>query len=162
MKWIKVKSSADRNDYELWNDDHRSLTLTLFPSGFTQIDCDDLRRKFIIEKKGLLRARNILRNEYGIKMGQVVFEKAHNHEGTIEIEDHHLQYAIFNRPVKELVIYKNSKDEPLLVCGIMDNTEQSFGNQKNLPDAEHAALLLVLSWFLFTPVSKESMPEYAV
>ncbi len=89
MKWIKVKSSADHTVYELWHDDHRSLTLTLSSSGFTKIERDDLRRKFIIEKKGLLRTRTILRNEYGIKMGQVVFEKAHIQEGIIEIEDHH-------------------------------------------------------------------------
>ena len=120
-----------------------------------------MRRKFIIEKKGLLRTRNILRNEYGIKMGQVIFEKAHNQEGTIEIEDHHLQYAIYNKPVTELVIYKTSKDEPLFVCGLINNTEPTFGFQKNLPDAEYAALLLVLCWFVFTPVSKEIMREYA-
>ena len=161
MKWIKVKSSADHTVYELWHDDHRSLTLTHSPSGFTKIECDDVRRNFIIEKKGIFRTRIILRNEYGIRLGLVTFEGNHNDEGIIEMEGQRLRYTIHIHPTPEMVIYKPS-NQPLLICDLGSITGNSFTFLKSSTENIYPALLLALCWHHFTKVSKAPELEFAI
>ena len=161
MKWIKIKSETENEVYELWDDKIKSLSLSMSSTGFAKIQCNDTRRTFMIEKKGIFRSRVILRNEYGSKLGQVTFEGNHNNEGFIEMEGQRLKYTIHKDASPEMVIYKPS-NEPLLFCDLAGITGTSDNFPKRSTENKYPALLLALCWHQFTKVSKEPELAFAV
>ena len=165
MKWAKIKSDTENAAYELWDDKIKSLTLSLTTPmsspGFAKIQCSDTRRTFMIEKKGVFRSRIILRNEYGTRLGQLIYEGHRIDEGFIEMDGQKLRYTIHKNPKSEMVIY-NSSNELLLICDLSGITDNSFNFPKRTPENIYPALLLALSWHQFTKVSKEAELEVAV
>jgi hypothetical protein len=165
MKWLKIKTETENEAYELWDDNVKSLTLSITSPmtspGFAKIQCSDTRRTFMIERKGVFRTRIILRNEYGTKLGQVIFEGNRNDEGFIEMDGQRLRYTIHNQPTPEIVIYHNSH-EPILMCDLIGITGSSFNVPKSSPENIYPALILALCWHQFTKVSKEPELEFAV
>jgi hypothetical protein len=64
------------------------------------------KRVFLIRKEGFLRNKTVLRNEYGIKIGELGHEHMQNF---IDLNNERFFYTIHNNPLAELVIYKESK-----------------------------------------------------
>lgn len=161
MKWTKIKSENENETYELWDDKTKSLSLKMSSNGFAKIQCNDSRRTFLIEKKGIFRSRIILRNEYGSSLGQLTFEGNHNSEGFIEMEGQKLRYTIQTHPTPEIVIYKSSNDL-LLICDLVGITGSLYNFPKKSIENIYPALLLALCWHQTTKVSKEAELELAV
>ena len=152
MKWLSVSNNSPQEIYELWNNEEKLLTLSFQPgSGSLRITTSQEKRVFIIRKEGFLRNRRVLRNEYGVRMGQLNHETNQDNLGTIEFNNEKFNYSIQPGVVPELTIYKQT--EPVFISGLPQ--AQTFGG------TNHDILILVQSWYLFTPVSTKTVAAYA-
>jgi hypothetical protein len=72
MRWESVESTSGHELYHLYQDDKKLLSLTLNPfSNSARVECEEQRRVFLIRKEGFLRMRTVIRNEYGVKLGEL-------------------------------------------------------------------------------------------
>ena len=147
MKWLLVNSSLRQEIYELWNSGEKLLTIYSHPDkGTLRVATGDEKRVFLIGKEGFLRSRVVLRNEYGIRMGQLIYDGIQDNQGSLEVDDQEFSYHIGNGSPAEATIYKNA--ESFITC--------------ELPavDKDHDLLILALCWYVTTTV-KVKIEEYA-
>jgi hypothetical protein len=116
------------------------------------------KRVFLIRSEGLLRSKTVMRNEYGVLIGQLRHE---NKENCIEMEHEKFFYFIREHSKQEVVIYKNSKEEPFTSCEL-NLDHMHFSLNKKLPAKLESGLLLSLCWYLMMPVVKEKATKMAV
>ncbi len=163
MKWVMANNKkALLQEYHLteqesikaivkYNPAHRSARITI----------GDRHRLFFIESAGSLTGKYIFKNEYGLEVGTMSNDKW-GKEGSIIIESKKFTYKINNNPLAELTIYDGNTQKPLVSCGLatgINGTSLSLSQQTN--NADNNYLLLGLCWFLFLPVAKENIVEYA-
>src|ERR1700733_6807551 len=116
MRWETIINTAKKKVYELWHKDKYVLSLTYNTSaGTARIESLDEKRLFIISKEGVLRNKTVVRNEYGLRVGKLGHE---NHQNFIELDGERFFYSIRNQPSDELIIYKETEEDPLIVCKI--------------------------------------------
>lgn len=163
MRWENVSSTSNQEVYQLWHKDKQVLTLTLHPfSNTARVESAAEKRVFLIRKEGFLRNKVVLRNEYGIKIGELGLEK--NKENFIDVNNERFYYSISNNPLAELVLYKETKEQPLIVCGLnVDKGNPAIHFKKDkTATAPHPELLMALCWYMFLPVAKENAVEFAM
>jgi hypothetical protein len=163
MKWVMVNNKhnvlheyrlTDGNDTRAvvkYNPIHRSARITI----------GDTHRLFFIASAGSLSGKYIFKNEYGIEVGMMSNDKW-GKEGSINIESKKYIYKVQNNPLAELTIYDAFTNQPLASCALttsVKGTSLSLSSQNNGADSHY--LLLGLCWFLFLPVAKENVVEYA-
>ncbi len=163
LKWTAITVADGFETYELRNENQPVVSLTLNQFSQTaKVECANTRRVFKIEKEGFLRHKTVLKNEYGVKIGQLGFDAWNSSEGFIDLNDERLYYTVRNNPMAELIIYKESKKKPLLVCGLFANDGNTSVNFQKTTEADtYSCLLMALCWFMFMPVAKENVVEYA-
>ena len=165
MKWINIISSSKQEVYELCHGDNKLLSLTYrSDTGTARVQYDDEKRTFMIGKEGFLKSKTVLRNEYGIKIGQLEYEKWNSAEGIIDLNGENLHYSI-NNNAAELIIYKISKEQPLVRCGLTSSAGNSnirFKKEDDLHHTIYPCLLMALCWFIFLPIAKENFIEYTL
>jgi hypothetical protein len=164
MRWETILNTAKKKVYELWHKDKYVLSLIYNPSaGTARIESSEERRLFIISKEGFLRNKTVLRNEYGFRIGRLGHE---NHENFIELDDERFFYSIRNQPTDELIIYKESEQEPLIVCKIspigVTSEPVDLESGKPIDTTNGASLLMTLCWLLFQPFAKSKVREYSL
>jgi len=162
MKWEIISSTPTQEIYELWHNEQKLLSLAFHPAtNSARIKYAGEKRVFMIRKEGFLKNKTVLCNEYGIRMGYLVND---NKETFIEINNERYFYTIQDNPKPQLIIYKESKSNPLVVCGLNlndSNASIGFNSAKNLPVNSHSSLILALCWYMFLPVADEAKLEYA-
>lgn len=162
MRWESITTSSDHETYHLYKDDKKILTLILNPfSNSARVECEKEKRVFLIRKEGFRRNKTVVRNEYGIKIGEFGQE---NKENFIDVNDERFFYSTRNNPLAELVLYKESKEKPFVTCGLNmeeGNTGVHFKKDKKLADTSHPGLLMALCWYMFLPISKDTRVEVA-
>ena len=154
MIWKSSLSNQQNEVYELWHNDEKLLRLEYHPfTNSARIEYEDTRRVFILRREGLLRNKTVLRNEYGIRIGQLGYEK--NGEGTIELNEDRFSFTLGNDPQSRLVIRADKEGETELVCGL--TTQNGTPSVQWRKKAHHVEqfLLLALCWYLYLPVAKE-------
>ena len=158
MNWETVKSGLGQKVYALWNNGRKLLTLA-FNSGsnFVKIEYGNEKRAFILRYEGIFHNKMVMRNEYGIRLGQV---SAESNENFINLNDEKFFYTITEGTEPMLVIYKESKDEPIAVCSLKLDNEKATASSVRSSATTHS-LLLALCWYLFSPVTKENVPQFA-
>lgn len=165
MKWEIAATSSKQEIYELWHNEKKLLSLEFHPfTNSARIEYADEKRVFHIRKEGFLRNKTVLRNEYGIRIGQLGYEKWNSAEGTIDLNEEKFFYTVQNNPLSELVIYKDTKENPFVICGLKadeGNTSVQFNKDNQLSPSQHF-LLMALCWYMFLPVAKENTAEYAL
>ena len=163
MRWETVKSTPEQEVYHLYKDDKKRLTLIYSPfSNSARVECNKEKRVFLIRKEGFRRNKTVIRSEYGIKIGEFGQE---NKQHFIEVNNERFYYTTHNNPLAELVLFKEKKETPVVSCGLKaDNggTGLYFKKDKNLGEMPHPGLLMALCWYMFLPVAKESVAEYAL
>jgi hypothetical protein len=157
MNWETVTSGIGHKVYALWNNGRKLLTLAFHSTNYARIEYAGEKRAFMIRYEGFLKNKLVMRNEYGIRIGQV---SAENNENFIALNDERLSYTITDEKEPRVIIYKESKEKPLAVCAL------NLGNDKSIlpsisPSATYQSLLLALCWYLFLPVAKENVLEFA-
>ncbi len=162
MRWEAVKSTPEHEVYHLFNGEKKELTLVFNPfSNSVRIECEREKRVFQLRREGFRRNRKVIRNEYGIKIGEFGQE---NGESFIIVNEERFFYSTRNNPLAELVLYQESKENPLVSCKLQvtnGNTGVKFRKEQELPDGSHPGLLMALCWYMFLPVAKENTVEYA-
>lgn len=161
MRWENASSTSNNEIYHLLHNDKKILTLTLHPFSKTaRVESADEKRVFLIRQEGFFRNKTVLRNEYGIKIGELGQQDEANF---IEVNDERFYYHTQNDPMAKLILYKESKEQPVLVCGLnMKNGNTSVRVEKNKELVAHSGLLMALCWYMFLPVTKEIIAELAV
>jgi hypothetical protein len=162
MRWESDNSTNNHEIYHLYKDDKKILTLSLNPfSNSARVECEKQKRVFLIRKEGFRRNKTVLRNEYGIKIGELGQD---NNVNFIDVNDERFFYSIENNPLAELVLYKETKDKPFVSCGLSTkngNAAVKFSKDKILSETAHPGLLMALCWYMFLPVAKENVAEFA-
>ena len=162
MRWENVKSTLSHEVYELWHKEDKLLTLTFHPStNSARVETADQKRVLMIRKEGFRKNKTVLRTEYGIKLGQLSFE---NKEPVLEMNDERLICSIQNTDVISLIIYRESITEPLATCKLNIPDAKNFSlvpDKKRVLVNAHSSLVLALSWYLYLPVVKNKITEYA-
>lgn len=163
MRWESSTSPSGNETYNLIKDEVQILSLIVNPfSKAARVECDRQKRVFQIRHEGFRRNKTVVRNEYGIKIGELGQE---NKENFIEVNNERFFYIIENDPLPQLILYKESKDKPFVSCGLsMDegNKAISFKKDKKLSETSHPGLLMALCWYMFLPVTKEAASEEAL
>jgi len=158
MNWETVTSGIGHKVYALWSNGRKLLTLAFnSSSNFAKIEYGDEKRAFTIRYEGIFKNKMVMRNEYGIRLGQI---SAENKENFIDLNDERLFYTITGEKYPRVIIYKESPEKPLAVCALqLDNDKSILPSVKT--EATQHSLLLALCWYLFSPVAKETIPEFA-
>jgi hypothetical protein len=162
MKWVSIQSASNNETYHLYKDDKIILTVILNPfSNSARVECEKQKRVFLIRKEGFRRNKTVIRNEYGVKIGELGQE---NKENFIDVNNERFFYTTQNNPLAELVLYKDSKQNPFVTCGLTTkdgNSKVQFTKDQQLSETSHPGLLMALCWYMFLPVTKENVVEYA-
>jgi hypothetical protein len=75
MRWQLTHSTSEHEIYNLYNDNKKLLTLELnIFSNTARVHYNNEKRVFVIRKEGLRRNKTVIRNEYGIKIGELSHE----------------------------------------------------------------------------------------
>ncbi len=158
MNWETVSSGIGHKVYALWNNGRKLLTLAFSSnSSLARIELEGEKRSFSIKYEGFLKNKMVMRNEYGIPIGQV---SAENKENLIALNDEKLFYKITDDKEPQLIIYKDSVETPLAVCALNLSNDKSI-LAKVKPSAVQHSLLLALCWYLLKPVSNTVSRQFA-
>lgn len=157
MNWETVTSGIGHKVYALWNNGRKLLTLSFNSnSSFAKVESEDEKRAFILRYEGFLKNKMVMRNEYGIRIGQLSSE---NKENLIALNDEKLFYTITDEKEPRVIIYQDSVDNPLAVCDLKLDDKSILPTVKST--ATLHSLLLAMSWYLFQPATKEHTHQYA-
>lgn len=163
MKWEQTSSHSGNEIYTLYKEDKKVLTVSINSfSNTVRVECEKEKRVFLIRKEGLRRNKTVIRSEYGIKIGELGNENGSTY---IDVNDERIFYTTHNNPLAELVLYKETPAQPLVSCGIKTENRKvdiDFKKENSLSSTSHPGLLMALCWYMFLPVAKENVVEYAV
>lgn len=151
MKWVNTNNTSSQENFEL-RDDEKVLADISFSkqTRFARIVSDIGKRMFSFEKKGLLKPKKLIRNEYGIKMGKVEELKAGSGKGIVELDGKRYNYVFDENNSGELKLYDESMQKNLLTCSF-NAINLGINKTKSLLDSKFTSLLLLLCWYSFQP-----------
>jgi hypothetical protein len=152
MKWLSFPSNLPQENYELWNNDEKLLSLMYQPGkGTLRITTAQEKRVFIVRREGFLRNRRVLRNEYGVRIGQLSHDGNQDNVGSLEFYNEKFNYAIQTGTLPGLTIYKQA--EPIFLSELPSS--QLFNG------VDQEILILVLCWYSLAPVARQMINQYA-
>ena len=127
-----------------------------------RISCEGHHRLFYLESSGSFSGKTIFKNEYGMEIGNLVYDKFHPKEGSLVIDSKKYQYQLQNEQAPELVIYEGDLNNKLVNCSIP--TEQNASQINTTTSAQgvnNNCYLLGLCWYLFLPHAIENVVKFA-
>jgi hypothetical protein len=148
MNWKQIHSESPHEQYELWHDEKKLLSLEYHSfTSSARIEYEDTRRVFLLRKEGLLRNRIALRNEYGVRIGRLTFDKSKPNEGLLELDNKKFSFGMQNGEKGGLEI-RSEDNQPLVHCGM--GSDQKVTTSR-VPGQAENFLLMALCWYLFLP-----------
>jgi hypothetical protein len=161
MKLIRT-ASGSLHEFHLVDNQNIKEILRYNPlQQSTRISYGGYRRVFFVEQTGFWNNHISLKNEYGITVGTLFFEKGHeHHECLLEIEGGKYQCVYHNGPEAQLSIYGRNSLKPLIECTVKSIdwiVNESFVREE-APRREYASLLLGLCWYLHLSAVPVSNP----
>ena len=152
MKWLAITTRVQEKIYELWNSKEKLLTLAYHPaSGTLRLSADDEKRVFLIGREGFLRRRTVLRNEYGIRIGQLTYDNNQDNQRLIDVYGENFTYVLQGDPNPKGIVYRNT--EVLAASELPVISEDINSDNYDL-------LMLMLCWYISTTIKKQ-VEEYA-
>ena len=152
MKWVNVNNNSSGNHYELWKEDQKLVSLSISNcTKITRIECAADKRLFFIEKKGFLQSHTVIKNEYGILMGELHGETWEADKGIIELDGKKYAYSLTTDEEPGLVIYEDLTKKPLVKCTLAaanDEAAAVMKKSRSLHDTKYPILLMALCWYL--------------
>jgi hypothetical protein len=145
MNNISYKKISGQDNYQLKENDEAVLDISYKPgTHIARVEADNERRMLIIEDEGLLRIKMAIKNEYGVRIGSLIYDNFSDTHGSVEIEDHKFRFFIQHEPARELHIYKGSRRNLIYSCQL------SFdgGNLKETKSHSVSSIIAV-TWYLF-------------
>jgi hypothetical protein len=145
MRWTQVYTSPELETFELWEENSKLLSLDYHPfTNAARIEHAAERRVFMIRREGFLRNRVVLRNEYGIHIGQLLHDKHNRRSGNIELGNEKFNFVLSDAENGQLRMSRSKSDESL-VCDFSQGIPA--GNTGTLT-ATQQCLLMAFSWYL--------------
>jgi len=152
MKWLAITTRVQEKIYELWNSKEKLLTLAYHPaSGTLRLSADGEKRVFLIGREGFLRRRTVLRNEYGIRIGQLTYDNNQDNQRLIDVYGENFTYVLQGDPNPKGIVYRNT--EVLAASELPVISEDINSDNYDL-------LMLMLCWYISTTI-KRQVEEYA-
>src|SRR5438477_5408040 len=94
MEWLSIISNPRNEIHELWKTKDKLLSVNYHADkGTLRITANDEKRVLLIAKEGFLRSRTVLRNEYGVRVGQLNYDSTQEDRGRIEIYEEEFNYV---------------------------------------------------------------------
>ena len=157
MKWVSVNNSSASHSYQLWDEEKKLVSLAISnQTKICRIECASDKRLFFIEKKGFLQSKTVIKNEYGIHLGELTGENREANEGMIVLDGKKYTYSFGAGSDDELVIYDERKTRPLVSCSLSsvhDGIPAVVKRSKSLHDTKYPYLLMALCWYLLKPAA---------
>lgn len=146
MKWVMVKhASPSVQKYHLVEGVSKKAVLKYnLLQQSVRVSNDDTQRVFFLERTGFWNNKTIFKNEYGLEIGKMSFEKGF-HAGALEVDGKKYHYVIQDN---ELVIY-DELSQPVLTCDLSSSGYKA--------DQDLSSLVLGLCWY-FYPTNGEQKP----
>jgi hypothetical protein len=165
MKWILIDNHKEAlQEYHLIDNDDCKVILKFNPQQQSaRISCLNQQRLFFIKNAGVLTGKYHFTNEYGLEIGHLSQDKRLGTGGTVGIDSKKYHYEITNNHLAEIAIYDSDSREPLITCSLVINDNKSSGISfaPHMSQIDNNSLLLALCWYLFLPVAKENVVEFA-
>jgi hypothetical protein len=153
MKWVSVNNGTAIENFELWNNDKKLAAISFSRhTRFARIVSNLGKRIFSFERKGFLLPKEVVKNEYGIKMGEVEETRPGTGRGHVELDGKKYLFVFNENNSGELVLYDELTQKNLLTCSF-NAIATGLTKTKSLFDSKFASLLLVLCWYTFQPHS---------
>lgn len=136
MQWKTVKSNLGNTAFGLWNNGQKMLTLAYKTKSDTiYLESEDgSKRLFHYRKKGFLKKRLVLENEYGVNLGKL---KREGNSEFVEVDDK-----------RYFLKYKNSNKEVEIIDGDVNKPVATFNLADNPSDTSNYSLLMVSCLYL--------------
>ena len=152
MKWVMVKhASPSVQKYHLLEGVSTKVVLKYnLLQQSVRVSNDDTQRVFFLERSGFWNNKTIFKNEYGLEIGKMSFEKGF-HSGTIEVDHNKFNYIIQDNPSQQLVI-SDDQGNAILTCDL------SASGYK--PEQDLSSLVLGLCWFAYPSTGNQNPPVY--
>jgi len=162
MKWISVNSGSTEENFELWKDDNTKLANISFSKStrIARFVSNLTKRLFFFERRGLFSHREVIKNEYGIKMGNVEELKPGTGKGFVEVDGKKYYFVYNQHNSGELELYDELQQKSLLSCSF-NTIASGFNKTKSLLDSKFPSLLMVLCWYAFQPHSATATADIA-
>lgn len=159
MKWVYVNQpSTYIKKYQLTEGDGAKLVMKYnLDQQSVRISSDENHRLFFIDKTGLWHNKTILKNEYGVEVGRLSFDKVHS-TGVIEMEGKKYYYTFQNST--QLVVFEHTVSLPLAVCDMTSAPALTSLAVNKYSSEECACFLLGICWYLFPLTATEHL-EFA-
>jgi hypothetical protein len=141
---------VDENECKLslkYNPRHQSVRVTSGPN----------HRLFFLESTGSLNDKSILKNEYGLEIGNLISDKPLNKNGSVMMDSRKYYYHISD---DNLLFYKSNPHQPLITCNIKFADPLKFANK--LSSLDIRCTVLGLCWYVILQVTNGSMPEIMI
>lgn len=142
----------DKNDCKMilkYNPRHKSARIT---SG-------NNHRLFFLESTSAFGDKTIFKNEYGMEIGNLLYDKLRSKEGSVLMDNKKYHYQING---EELIIYKTDRLQPLIKISLQTNAAFSSNILSPvLSGADINCLVIGLCWYLALPVN-DNVLEYAL
>lgn len=151
MKWINVNNTSSKENFELWENEKVLADISFSKqTRIVRIVSDLGNSMFSFEKRGFLIPKNIIKNEYGIKLGKVAAEKYGSGKGMVELDGKRYAFTYDENNTGDLILYDELMQKNLLSCNFkaIANTRTKTNS---LLDTRFASLLLLLCWYRFQP-----------
>ena len=153
MKWVSVNTGASNEIFELWNGDRKLANISFSNrTRFARIVSSFGKRIFSFEKRGFLLPKEVVKNEYGIKMGEVEESRPGSGKGQVMLDGKKYLFIYDENNSGELVLYDELMQKSLLTCSF-NMVNKGLMKTRSLFDNKFASLLLVLRWYTFQPHS---------
>ena len=145
MNCFSYKKISDQDSYQLKENDKAVLDIRYQPeTHIARVETNNERRILFFEDEGLLRKRMAIKNEYGIKIGSLIYDNFSDLHGSVEIEGNKFRFFIQREPAPELHIYKGSRRNLIYSCQL------SF-DDSNLKEIKSHSVssIIAVTWYLF-------------
>jgi len=145
MNNISYKKSSGQDNYQLKENDKAVLNIRYKPETHTaRVEANNERRMLIIEDEGLLRIKMAIKNEYGVRIGSLIYDNFSDTHGSVAIEDHKFRFFIQHEPASVLHIYKGSRRNLIYSCQL------SFDGSNLKETKSHSvSSIIAVTWYLF-------------
>jgi hypothetical protein len=168
---MQLISTSGRSLHEFHLIDNQGIKEVLRYNPLQQsarISYQGYQRLFFVEQIGFRTGHMKLKNEYGVTIGTLLFEKGHeNHESMLEVDGRRFQCVYHNKPAAELAIYDYGHNSlrPAIACDVQAIdwiVTESFMRQ-DPARREYASVLLGLCWYLHlsTPAAEKPVLQGA-
>ena len=145
MNNISYQKISGQDSYQLKENDKTVLDIRYKPeTHIARVETNTERRALIIEDEGLLRIKMAIKNEYGVRIGSLIYDNFSDTYGSVEIESNKFRFFIQHEPVPELHIYKDSRRNLIYSCQL-----PFYSSSLKETKSHSVSSIIAVTWYLF-------------